>query len=224
VSFAWRAVRDLRPDAAAGVSGSGDRSRVSRVFSDPKRSADYAVRRFPAGRARREERAFRRLVALLEHGRQLDAPCGAGRLGRALSAAGPVVGLDSSAAMLHGAAAAGGYRLLVHGDAFRLPFRDGAFAGAACVRLLHHLGAADRRAVLVELRRVCSGPFVVSYFDAATLQALRARRKRERKGSRKAIRRAEFLEDLAAAGLAARAFSRPLPWIAEQTLVAIARV
>jgi SAM-dependent methyltransferase len=126
--------------------------------------------------------------------------------------------------MLREAGAATGYASLVLGDAFALPFADGAFAGAACVRLLHHLDVDDRRCVLLELRRVTRGPFVVTYYDAATFQAWKARRKRAAKGSRRPVARAEFAADLASAGLAPLAFSRPLPFIAEQTFVAVGRV
>lgn len=184
----------------------------------------YARDRFPAAREARERRAFERLLRHLGGGLLLDAPCGAGRLGASLAARGRVVGLDGSAAMLGQARRTGAYAALVHADAFALPFSDAAFDGGACVRLLHHLRSEDRRRVLAELRRVCAGPVVVSYYDAATFQAWKARGKRAAKGTRKPIARAEFLADLAAAGLAPIGFSRPLPLIAEQTFVAVRRV
>jgi ubiquinone/menaquinone biosynthesis C-methylase UbiE len=131
--------------------------------------------------------------------------------------------MDGSAAMLAEAREAAGYAGLVRGDAFVLPFGDASFAGGACVRLLHHLRADDRRRVLAEFARVCRGAFVVSYYDAATFQAWKARRKRAVKGSRKPIPRDELLADLSAQGLRALAFSRPLPYVAEQTFVAVGR-
>ncbi len=201
----------------------GDGGRVRRAFEGADCASGYATRRFPRARERRERRAFERLVGRLGAGSQLDAPCGAGRLGASLAKSGRVVGLDGSAAMLAEAARRGTYAALVRGDAFALPFADGVFAGAACVRLLHHLRADDRRRVLAELARVCRGAFVVSYYDAATFQAWKAKRKRARTGSRKPIARAAFLADLAAAGLCAVAISRPLPFIAEQTFVLVAR-
>jgi SAM-dependent methyltransferase len=196
---------------------------VRGVFGDAGRASDYAAKRFPPARERRERRAFERLLPHLAEGLQLDAPCGAGRLGASLAKRGRVVGVDGSAPMLAEAARGGVYASLVLGDAFALPFADGAFAGAACVRLLHHLRTDDRRRVLAELRRVCRGPFVVSYYDAATFQAWKAKRKRAAKGSRKPVARAEFAADLAATGLAPLAFSRPLPFVAEQTFVAVGR-
>jgi len=194
-----------------------------RTWDDAGTAAAYATSRFPPARERRERRAFERLVARLDVGRQLDAPCGAGRLAASLATKGRVVGLDGSAAMLAQARKLGVYASLVLGDASSLPFADGAFAGGACVRLLHHLASDDRRRVLAELRRVCRGPFVVSFYDAATFQAWKAKRKRAAKGSRKPIARAEFVADLAAVGLVPRAFSRPLPFVAEQTFVLVGR-
>lgn len=198
-----------------------DAERVREVFGDAARAGAYAVRRFPVARERRERRAFERLLRHLLPGPQLDAPCGAGRLGRSLAGKGAVTGLDGSGPMLAEAARTEGYAGLVLGDAMALPFADGAFAGAACVRLLHHLRSDDRRRVLAELRRVCRGPFIVSFYDAATFQAWKAKRKRAAKGSRKPVPRAEFLADLAACGLVPLGFSRPLPFIAEQTFVAV---
>jgi SAM-dependent methyltransferase len=135
-----------------------------------------------------------------------------------------VVGLDGSEPMLREAALRGAYAALVLGDAFAMPFGDGAFAGLACVRLLHHLRSDDRRRVLAELRRISRGPFIVSYYDSATFQAWKAKKQRALKGSRKPVPREEFLADLAASGLGPLGFSRPLPWIAEQTFVAVGRV
>jgi hypothetical protein len=89
---------------------------------------------------------------------------------------------------------------------------------------LHHLRTDDRRRVLAELRRVTRGAFVVSFYDSATFQAWRTKKRRAVRGSRKPIARDEFVADLAASGLAPLEFSRPLPWIAEQTFVAVGRV
>ena len=198
-------------------------ARVREVFGDAARASAYASKRFPAAREKRERRAFERLLSHLASGPQLDMPCGAGRLAGSLATKGRVVGLDGSAAMLEEAQHVRGYASLVRGDAFALPFGDGAFAGAACVRLLHHLRADDRRRVLAELARVTRGSFIVSYYDSATFQAWKAKKKRAAKGSRKPVSRAEFVADLASQGLLARAFSRPLPYVAEQTFVAVGR-
>lgn len=59
---------------------------------------------------------------------------------------------------------------LVRADVYRLPFRDNAFDGAACVRLLHHL--TDLDAALAEMARVIEGRWIV---DVPIRHHLRAR-------------------------------------------------
>ena len=196
-------------------SPAGDRTRVRESFRREGTAARYRKERFPPRRARSEQRAVARLLPGLAPGRRLDLACGAGRFGTLLAREGPVVGVDSSAGMLAEARAEGAYAALLCGDAFQLPFRDGAFAGALCVRLLPHFGPEDRRRVLAELRRVVRGRAVVSFFDAATLEALRARRKRTRGASRRAIRLREFEEDLAATGWRLARLSRKLGRVTE---------
>ncbi len=201
-------------------------TRVRDAFEGAARARRYATARFPRARDRREQRALARLVPLLGPGRVLDLPCGAGRMADVLAPLGPVIGADWNEGMVHEARERRCYAATLRADAFHLPFADGAFAAAACIRLLHHLPKDDRRRVLAELRRVTCGPFVVSWFDRATLQALRAapkRRDRDR-GSRRAISRSEFLSDLEATGLGWIRAARPLPLVAEQTLVVVGRI
>jgi demethylmenaquinone methyltransferase/2-methoxy-6-polyprenyl-1,4-benzoquinol methylase len=82
----------------------------------------------------------------------LDLGCGTGRLtDRANEAGYRVVGLDVSAAMLTAAQERGVSRL-VQGSAFRLPFRDGSFAGAVSGFVLRNLD--DLPAAFAELARV----------------------------------------------------------------------
>lgn len=176
---------------------------VRRVFSDDGLAARYGRERFPERRHARELRTLERLLPFLGAGPRLDLACGAGRFGAALGAgAHPVTGADASEAMLREAGATGGYAELVLADARKLPFGDGAFAGAICIRLLQHLDAPDRRAVLAELRRTVRGAVVVSFFDAGTLEALRAKLRRRGAAvrSRRAIAVADFEADLAATG------------------------
>jgi hypothetical protein len=95
------------------------------------------------------------------------------------------------------------------------------------MRLLQHVpGAAERIAILSELRRVTDGPVLVSFFDSHTLQHVRRVLRRatgKNRSGRSAIPRATFAAELQASGL------RPLQWlairrfIAEQTLVLAAR-
>jgi SAM-dependent methyltransferase len=64
---------------------------------------------------------------------------------------------------------------LVRADVYRLPFRDNAFDGAACIRLLHHL--TDLDAALAEMSRVVDGRWIldvpIRHHLLARLRALR---------------------------------------------------
>jgi len=86
----------------------------------------------------------------------------------------------------------------------RLPFRERVFGATVCLRFLHHLhDDADRLASLAELKRVTSGPIVISLFLSGNYQAARRRRKDRTRGeSRRFILDRAHLEGLAArAGL-----------------------
>lgn len=206
---------------------------VRRVFADDGLAARYGRERFPARRHARELRTLRRLLPALGAGPRLDLACGAGRFGAALGegdktsgARHPVTGADASEAMLREAAATGAYADLVLADARRLPFGDGAFAGAICIRLLQHLDTADRRAVLGEVRRTVRGAAVVSFFDAGTLEAMRARllRRGAAVRSRRAITVAEFEGDLAATGWRLARLGRKLGRFTEHVFALLAPV
>jgi SAM-dependent methyltransferase len=104
-----------------------------------------------------------RLAALgLEPGaRVLDLGCGEGRHVHGLIGLPGVhvVGLDADAPSLAKAAEGlgqvphgGGASLLIRGDAFRLPFSDGAFDAVICSEVLEHL--PDVAAALTEIDRV----------------------------------------------------------------------
>lgn len=81
--------------------------------------------------------------------RILDLGCGKGRFAARLRAAGAeVVGLDSSAGMLAGAAGLD----RVKGSARRLPFADGSFDAVVAIEVFEHL--TDVNAALAEARRV----------------------------------------------------------------------
>lgn len=197
----------------------GDARRVRDAFRDETLAGRYGRERFPARRLARERRTLARLLPSLDRGLRLDLACGAGRFGADVAAGGAAVGADASGAMLREAGATGAYRALVAADAFRLPFRDGAFASAICIRLLQHLGAEDRRRVLAELRRVVRGRAVVSFFDAGTLEAWRARSRRKEPRSRRAVPFAEFEADCGAAGWRAAETARKLGRLTEHVFV-----
>lgn len=167
---------------------------------------------------RRERLALQRLLLRAgdADGLWLDVPSGTGRMAAELP--GPSIGVDREISML---AAAAGRRVCASATA--LPFQDGAFAGALCLRLLQHIPHADERVrILAELRRVCRGPAIVSFFDAHSLQHARRLLRRatgKPRSGRGAIGRRAFTAEAARAGFAVVAM-RPLRrfW-AEQTLV-----
>ena len=199
---------------------SGDHAdRVRAVFGDDALASRYGRDRFPPRRLRRERRTLGRLLPSLAAGPRLDLACGAGRFGDLLARGGPLTGADASPAMLHETAGTGSYAALVGADARRLPFRDRAFAAAACIRLLQHLDSADRRLVLAELRRVVAGRVVVSFFDAGTLEAWRARSRRREIRSRRSVPMAEFEADCAAAGWRITRVARKLGRLTEHVFV-----
>lgn len=181
-----------------------------------------------AGTDRRERAALAALLAeafrrgLAVDGPWLDAPSGAGRMSGALP--GLVVQADRDAAMV---VAAGPGRPRACASVHALPFRDDAFAGVLCHRLLQHIpGGAERRAILAELARVSRGIVVVSFFDALSLQSLRRVLRRwtgKNRSGRSAVRRGVFLAECRAAGLepvGVRALRR---FLGEQTLVLCVR-
>lgn len=186
------------------------------------RAAHYAEERWRrTAHARRTDRRERALVAAwLQRcaplAAVLDLPCGAGRFHDLLAAAAPrVVAADAAAAMLrrHGGP------LRLQASVHALPLREGAVDLALCSRLLHHFGAsAERVRALKELRRVARRWAIVSHFDAASLQAWRARWRRRADG-----RHAQTVSDFRAEAAAAGWIERERAWIlrgwSEQTWV-----
>jgi hypothetical protein len=191
---------------------------------EPGYAERYRDRRFRSGTGQRtdlrERRALRELLALARWnaGPWLDVPAGAGRLTDELPA--PAVQVDRDPAMVE---ACGRDRSRACASVHDLPFRDGAFAGSLCHRLLQHIPTPDERLVILrELARVTRGPIVVSFFDACSLQHLRRvvrRRLGKARSGRCAVRRSTFLAELRAAGLAPVAVRSLRRFFAEQTLV-----
>jgi SAM-dependent methyltransferase len=107
----------------------------------------------------------------------LDAPCGTGRLRGVLERRGMrYVGIDVSSAMLREAGGKDGASGLCMGVVDRLPFKDDAFDVVVCCRLLHHLDDEETvDSVVRELTRVSYKLVIASFFDAASLPALRRR-------------------------------------------------
>jgi SAM-dependent methyltransferase len=82
----------------------------------------------------------------------LDVGCGTGSLAAAMAARRPAVGVDVAVPYVaYGRAQAAG-PVFVAGEASRLPFADGAFAGAAAQLVLNFVG--DPVAAVREMRRI----------------------------------------------------------------------
>ena len=90
----------------------------------------------------------------------LDLGCGTGQFADFALAGSVDVGVDVCARQLHAAHATGRYTRLVHADARRLPFADGAFRSVVSLSVLEHIPEPDR--VLSEVARVLrpGGQFV----------------------------------------------------------------
>ena len=106
----------------------------------------------------------------------LDAPCGTGRLRGVFERRGMrYIGLDVSVPMLQ-EARRGEEGDLVVAVVDKMPFKDDAFDLVLCCRLLHHLEENEETELVVkELVRVAHRLIVVSFWDSASLPALRSR-------------------------------------------------
>jgi SAM-dependent methyltransferase len=115
----------------------------------------------------------------------LDIPCGTGRFAALLGARGlRYTGADLSPAMLDRARAKTPAARWLVADAARLPFDDGEFDVALCIRFLHLVrDPALRVAFLRELRRVARLGVVVGYHHSRTVRVA-GRRLRHRLGLR----------------------------------------
>lgn len=170
------------------------RSAKLEVYRDRAIAADYDRRWAGAtGKARdaRKARALRRALAALADAAGetphtlLDLPCGTGRfsaLWRELDVR--ATGVDLAPQMLAVARAKDARAQLLCADGARLPFPDGAFDAAACVRLLHLVrDPAERLRFLRELRRVTRLGVIVDWRHGRTLRVW-GRRMRWRLGLR----------------------------------------
>jgi len=98
-------------------------------------------------------------VSSLPPARTLDVACGTAFLTRHLR--GFVVGLDQSPRMVAIAQARLPDGLALAGDAFALPFADGAFDRVLAGHFYGHLAGSEREAFLAEARRVAPSLVVV---------------------------------------------------------------
>jgi SAM-dependent methyltransferase len=191
--------------------------------------AHYSTQRFRGARAAQRDPKLVDAI-LREHGvrgRVLDVPCGTGRLTDAIArhAARPV-GADVSMPMLAQARADASLRL-AQASAEHLPFADRAFDVVVCCRLLHHLRDAGRlERVVAELVRVSDRLVVASYWDAASLPALRVKwglKRGEGERGRGARAQAEIERVFAAAGARCVEFRHSFRFVSQQTFVVAER-
>ena len=131
--------------------------------------AHYEAFPFIEGGDRRVRHWQRRLAPVLTEqvGDELilDAGCGSGEIGEALTRdGGNVVLLDLTSAVGRAARRTG--LPGVRGDVLHLPFRDGAFNRVVSIGVLHH--TPDCRAGLHELFRVSRGPVTVLIYTPWT--------------------------------------------------------
>jgi SAM-dependent methyltransferase len=161
----------------------------------------------------------------------LDAPCGVGRLRGVLERRGlRYVGLDASSALLRqasGRAAAAGEVAdpsgLCLGAVDRLPFRDDSFEVVVCCRLLHHVDDEETvNAIVHEITRVAHKLVIASFFDAASLPALRRRvglRRSEGPRGKHALSKRSLRRMFEAAGAEVIGFHHSLRFVAQQAFV-----
>lgn len=176
------------------MGGDPPRSAKLEHYRDSAVAGDYGLRwsgRTGAARNRRKARALRAaLGALAEAAGErpktlLDVPAGTGRFAELWRELGVRAACaDLSAEMLAVAAAEHPGAQLLRADGTRLPFRDGAFDAAACVRFLHLVPEPEERArFLRELRRVARLGVIVDWRHGRTLRVW-SRRLRWRIGLR----------------------------------------
>lgn len=188
-------------------------------FDQPLVAADYPDNYGDSWKDRAERASILSALEGIPAGATvLDLPCGTGRLTSMLIEQGYIVtAADSSPHMV--ARAQGsvertakpktGKDLHVRfdvRDVMNTKFRDGEFDAIVCNRLFHHFTEpAVRQAALLELRRICQGPIIVSFFNSFALDSLRFRLRwmlrRQKPTDRIPIKLSEFAADGRAAGL-----------------------
>jgi SAM-dependent methyltransferase len=151
-----------------------------------KGARDYQQRRYKSlDQAWVNWREHRILAKLLTQCRiasdlLLDVPCGYGRFTPLFAHLGiAAIGADMSHDMVslaveHNAPHARGRWLCA--NIMALPFADGTFDGALCIRLLHHrYSDAERQCILRELARVSRRFVLISFYRLTSLHVLTRR-------------------------------------------------
>jgi SAM-dependent methyltransferase len=196
--------------------GMPDRERIASAWSAPGSGERYGTARFRSPAA--SERDVRLVARALErHGARgalLDVPAGAGRLAAALEGTGAVVvAADASAEML----AADPRPRRVRASIFDLPFAENAFDAVVCRRFLHHLARPeDLERAVAELVRVSARLVIASFWDAASLPALRKRLGLRRAEARSAIARSSLTAVFECAGASVVRFEHSFRFVSQQ--------
>jgi SAM-dependent methyltransferase len=118
--------------------------------------------------------------------------------------------------------------LRVQASLAALPFRERAFDAVVCCRFLHHLHepeALERAAA--ELARVARRYVIASFWDSASLPALRVRmglKRSEGPTGRVATSRARVAESFSRVGFRAVEFRATLRFVSQQTFALFERV
>jgi SAM-dependent methyltransferase len=158
----------------------------------------------------------------------LDVPCGTGRMRSVLERRSMrYVGVDVSMSMLREAQRFAGDGLM-QAAVERLPFQDESFEVVVCCRLLHHLQEPEQiEAVVQELVRVSHRLVIASFWDSASLHALRRRvglRRSEGSRGRRAVSKRTLRHIFESAGAEVIGFHHSLRFVSQQTFaVAVKR-
>jgi len=213
---------------ATGTNWQSHRDTIDQ-FNVPAVAAKYPASFGSSFRARRERACLLTAIRTLPAGSHvLDIPCGTGRLTRLLVDAGMIVtGADSSPQMVD--LARGNWEASeadrpIAGEQVRFEVRDvvqtgypdQCFDAVLCNRLFHHFrNSSVRVAALSELRRICRGSIIVSFFNSFAVDGVRFRLKHWLRGTeptdRIPIPLQEFKNDLETAGLIAES-AIPVMW------------
>ncbi|QSB21103.1 class I SAM-dependent methyltransferase [Pseudomonas sp. 15A4] len=133
---------------------------------------------------RRDKQLARRALALAgEPGLVLDLPCGAGRFWPVLAekANRVIIGADNSASMVKIACESQPAEIVkrvqpLQTSAFAIEMPDNAVDSIFCMRLMHHIGKAEDRAVLLkEFHRVSRDSVIVSLWVDGNFKAWKRR-------------------------------------------------
>jgi SAM-dependent methyltransferase/protein-S-isoprenylcysteine O-methyltransferase Ste14 len=230
------------PSAATPPSAPGRSYQMTASqFDTPAAAGRYATRHGHS-RDRREQATILRALSGIPPGASvLDLPSGTGRLLPMLHRLGyRITEADYSAHMIKHAREFWRHFVRTTADAadtavafdvqdvMSTSYANDAFDVVICNRLFHHFSeSATRVLAFGELRRISRGPIIVSFFDAAALdakaRAVMNRIRRRVPRARRPIPMAAFLADARAAGLVANGTFRTRGCISPQTYVRLVR-